>query len=183
MPLYIRKYLVILYTLFFVGFATFLLINSFGYRFNTTKRVIENSASIYVKTAPSGATIVTNPGNRVTTSSADLTLSNAGEISLTISKEGYLNDRFNLYYSGLTNSATFLDSIYLLPKTSTVVTEYPKTTNLIAFLSPTQLITKKNNTWYIDTINAVGVSGTSLVQNTGVLPQEIPSFIPIGDQI
>jgi hypothetical protein len=183
MPLYLRKYLVLVYILFFIGFAGFLLINSFGYRLNTTKRVIENSASVYIKTAPSGAAIVTNPGNRTTISNADLTLSNAGEISISLSKEGYATDKFNLYYSGLTNSATFLDRIYLMPTSSSTIAEYPSASKPLVFLSPTQLITQKNNSWYIDTISTVGITGTNLIQTTGGLPTELPNFKPIGDQI
>jgi PEGA domain len=171
----------VLYTLFFIGFATFLLVNSFGYRFNTNKRTIENSASIAIKTAPTGAQVLINPGNKTSTTPADLTLSDSGAVELTLSKDGYINENFKIYYPGGSNSTTFLDRIYLLPSQPANQIDY-KDSKALSFLTDTQIVTLRNKALFVDTVTSNSIANSAKITTSVAVDTSVTiRFEPIGD--
>lgn len=185
MPRPIRRFLLVLYTLFFIAFSVFLLINSFGYRFNTRNRTIENSANITIHTAPFGASVSISGDNKTATTPTELNFAQAGEVNLAISKEGYVSENFRITYTAEKNSTTIIDKLYLLPTKATNTFSYT-TGTIKAYLNDTTLLVQKEKQLFIETLGFAGISSSLAVQTEILTPDNTTQqfdFTVIGTDI
>lgn len=184
MPKSIRRFLIVLYTLFFIAFSVFLLINSFGYRLNTRERRIENSANITLRTAPFGAAITIQGDNQTYITPAELTFSQPGQVNLNLTKEGYSEERFTITYTGGSNSSTVIDRLYLLPLQPANTFTYQNAL-IRSYLNDTSLLIQRQNVLTVETIGFVGIASSLPVinENGAIIGNDMLNFTHVGPDV
>lgn len=180
MPRKTRIIFIALYTLFFIGFSVFLLINSFGYRLNPKEQTLDTTATVSLKTAPFGARVVINNKPHSTTP-AELRYNDAGELTLNIEKDNYMTEGFGLYYPGDKPSNTVIDKLYLLPAKPSTVFKAPEKTTLITPVSDSLILAKQESDLYIITVSITGITSTDKVTTSATINTEELIFQQVGD--
>lgn len=179
MPKTTRRIFLAIYTIFFVLFASFLLLNSFGYRINPSKRAIEYSATISIKTAPIDARVSVDNTDHSARTPSDLTINEAGSIGLTITKDNYLPEKIAINYKGGENTSIFMDRMYLLPTRPS--TTFSITGTIIAFVNQTTLLVSQNSVLSLQTVTAAGPVTSIPVISTLTIPNARLNFVAIGE--
>ena len=173
MPKRYRRALQLTYLLFFIVFAAFLLVNSFGYRFNPSTRTINTSATIETRTAPFDSTITVKPTSFSTNAPAEVSIVEAGNYTIEVSKQGYTTESFRLYYPGGKNTRTSLAPLYLLPTQAS--TSYVLPGSLVSILDGNLILTRDGATFSIVTVSPAGILSAQSV----AIPSNLAALVPL----
>ena len=143
------------FALLFIVVTPFLVFFSLGLNFKEGKVV--RTLSINTQTFPTGAQ-VDFLGDEIGSTPREFQATAGQMINLNISKSGFLDESFRFWSPEDRSGTARLTNVWLLPEEVDNTDTLDEDTTLLGFLPKSQVLLKKDSSYYISTFNASGLS-------------------------
>jgi len=179
----IQVLFVSVFILFFLITASFIVAKTLGYDVNLRTGSLQNVSTVRVDTNPSGAAITLNNTLLSLKTPAELTIAQDAVATITVSKDGFIPQTWDLNSLPNQNSYTRLENIFLLPiNTRAVHTFNPGETQQF-ILNENTILYAKNNLWYTSLFSpgAVSSSATPVINSAALSTTTKPTIVSLDE--
>ncbi len=155
-----RRLVFKVFMILFLCLSPFLTVYSLGYGLDLSERRLNHSVDITLQTVPSGALIKANGLPIITTSviPTRLTAKDGYLINLEIKKNGFLNEKLDLWGKSGANTTARINPLVLLPEDFNVFFKDPEK-KLVSLVTENLLLYQQNNQLVVQLYSFSGLLG------------------------
>ena len=179
----IQVLFVSVFILFFLVTASFIVAKTLGYDVNLRTGELQNISTVRVDTNPSGAAITLNQTLLSLRTPTELTIAQDAVASITVSKDGFLSQTWDLNSLPNQNSYTRLENVFLLPINTRIVHTFNNNETQQLILNENTILYAKNNVWYTSLFSpgAVSTNAIPIINSAALSPAVSPTIVSLDE--
>ncbi len=166
-----------IFTIFFIIVVPFLSLFTLGYNVNLEKQEVANSLLLRTETLPRGAKLTINDANKASTPT-EQSINNNTPYSVSITQNGYREERFDIFSNQSSNTTATLATIPLIPQNPSILSSLPPEIIPITLINEATILLQYQNTLYTQRFVFNGLIGdkTKVLNDDNVIisnPQQM----------